>query len=271
MKRGWGIALGLVALILGGGVFVLLRGEAVLRETLVEEGSDALGIAVGLRGLSLSPLSGRIKVEGLSIGEPPGFGDAPLLEMAEASVRLDPRALFDDPATIDRIAIRGLRVRFIWRAGRNNLSDLERRLARLAPPVPSGGQETEDRTVRIRELHLRDIRVGVSGEMPLARGVGGTHGPASVERTLALADFTLTDIGGEKGVPPREALRLALQALVPQIEKAARSSIAKTAKRKWKQKVKRKALDGLRGLLGGKRGPTSSPSPQGGGPDDNGG
>lgn len=268
-KRWSWIALGLFVLVIAGGVLVTLRGEAWLRKALVTRGAEELGVSVALRGLSFSPFVGRAGIEGLTIGEPPGFGDAPALELGRAGLRLDPWAVFDDPVTIDGITVEGLHVRFIWRDGRSNLTALKQRLDELAARWESSDQAEEGPALRIRELLLADIRVTVTGELPDA--IAGTIGARnrSGERTLTLADMTLTDIGGRDGVPASEALRLVLQALIPQIEKAARSQLADWAGRKLKKKVKNKALDKLRGLLEGKR--RSPPAPSPAGPDDNGG
>ncbi len=275
--RGLWLVSGAATLFVAVALLVALRTDAWLRDLLTDRGTALAGLPVGLEQASLSPLSGRVAIVGLTVAEPPGFGGEPMLRLGRASVRLALPSLFGDPLTIDRIDIDDLHIRIVWRKGRSNLSVLRRRL-----DARNARRATEERgagtAVRIRTLRLTGVRVTLAGAPPALLAGPAGRDPAEKRRTLELADMTLTGIGGRRGVPPREALRLVLQALVPQIERAVRTATGRTMKRKLKRRLKKlkgrttgKAAEKLRGLFGRGHGtpPASTPGPRA--PDGNGG
>lgn len=209
--------LGLLVVILAivgiGAWWVASEGEEMLRQAIVEEGPEVTGSKVDLAGLSISPFSGKAGITGLAIWNPAGFSEAEALKLGDFSIDLDPMSLLSDPIHIREIRILAPEIRIEPQRGGTNLAALQKNIEAFTGPAPQE-EEAAAPGVRIDDFYLTGARLVVGG---------GAIGFS--DRAVTLADIHLEDIGGSEGVPASEAARLAIDALMPQVEAALASQL----------------------------------------------
>lgn len=209
------IFLGLLALllvILGVGAWwVASEGEEALRNAIVEEGPKVTGSRVELAELSVSPFSGKAGIGGLAIWNPSGFSETEALKLGNFSVDLAPMSLLSDPIHIREIRITAPEIRIEPTRGGTNLAALQRNIDSFSGPAE---EEAAGPAVRIDHFYLTGARLVVGG---------GAIGFS--DQAVTLGDIHLEGIGGSEGIPASEAARLAIDALMPQVESALASQL----------------------------------------------
>jgi len=204
-----GILAVLVVVIGGGTLWVYLEGEETVRRGVERHGPEVMGADVGLAGVSFRPFSGRAGLNGLRVSNPDGYSDAEAISVQDMRVELAPMSLFSDMIRIREIRIESPRLRIEPGKGGTNLQALQRNVNAFTGPAPEEDPGAGPKPVHISDFHLTDAKITVGG---------GRIGFS--DRTLALADIHLQDIGGEDGVAPSRALELVFEALMPQVQKA---------------------------------------------------
>lgn len=203
----------LFVLVLGGGlIFVSISGEDLVRGAVEREGPKILGAEVSLAGLSLSPLSGAVRMEGLRVGNPAGYSEADAIVADEITVELKPLSLFSDVIEVERIAIAAPVIRIEpGKGGALNLQAIERHVETYTGPAP---EDTAPTPLRIARFDLTDARL-VVGSGPIGFS----------DRSVPLPDLSLTDLGGPDGIAPGEVARKVFAALLPKIREALASRV----------------------------------------------
>lgn len=199
--------LGVVVLVGIIGVVVFTQLDAMIKSGVETAGPDVLSVDVSVGNVSISPFSGRVKVTDFAIGQPDGFGDGPMVQLGELKMKIETSTLMNDHIIVDEIVID--RPLFDARliGGQSNFQALQNRLAASAGDQSIGGEPI---TLTIRRLAVTSPQISVQND-----------GLLSVDEDIALADFTLTDLGtDEKGLSPREIARHLMDTLQPQITKA---------------------------------------------------
>ncbi len=146
-------------------------------------------------------LAGSVSVEGLRVGQPPGFEGDALLEIPFLRVRLDTRSLLRAPLTVRDVRVDGLRARLVRDS--NGVFNV----AALMPPgeeKPSQAREpvegpAEGAGFRLDRLVLNDWQVAFEdyavGARPLSIGVKDLR--------LELTDISMDPRGGGTELPGR--------------------------------------------------------------------
>jgi uncharacterized protein involved in outer membrane biogenesis len=201
------VALALVALaaFIALAAFVHFRGEEALRTAIERHGPPAFGAPVEVSRVSLSPLTGSGRVEGLAIWNPEGFSEARAIEVERLQLDMRLRSLFTDVLHIEELHIAAPVVRVEPGRAGINIRALQGNLREALPPP-----EVE-REVRVI---VRDFRM----QAPVI--VVGSEEVGVSDRELVLDDIHLTDIGGEEGVAPEQAVRVVMDALLAEVERA---------------------------------------------------
>lgn len=202
------VGLFLLVLLALGGAWLLdgwLEGRVATQ--IQAAGQDALGVPVTVEDVDLSLVSGRGAVVGLLVENPNDFDTDRALEVSSITLHLDVASLRGDVIIIPAIVIEDAQL-FAEQRGlrRNNLLDLLRHLRQFAA-------STESEAAWPATLHVE--RFAFTGASLVVRG------PLGLEKTVAVPDVVLTNIGtAEAGVPVPEALR---QMLEPVLLEAAQS------------------------------------------------
>lgn len=191
------VLLTLLVVILGLGIFAYLNFESGIRRSIEVAGSRALGTAVTVSGLSLSPFSGEGSIRGLTIANPEGF-DAPYaMELGGLDVSVNVGTLFDDIIEINSIIIDDAKVTYETTLVRDNIRA-------LLSNIPSGAAPSSEAAARpqliIRELRMNNPQVDLQTRVARA--------------PLPLPDLYLQNIGEQShAVTVAEAARQIFTAL----------------------------------------------------------
>lgn len=200
--------LGLLVLIAVVGVVAYTQINSIVKTGVETAGPEALSVPVTVGSVSISPLSGRIKVTDFAVGQPDGFGDGSMVQMGEFAMKVDTNTLLDDHIIVDEIVIDQPMFDARVIGSQSNFQALQERIAAGAGPSEIDGQPI---TLTIRSLAVRRPQISVQKE----------GGMLEVDKDINLADFTLTDLGtDEQGLSPKEIARHVMDTLQPQITKA---------------------------------------------------
>lgn len=126
---------------MGGAYFYL---DSLIKSGIEVAGSSALGAAVTVDSVSISPLSGAGTIRGLRIANVEGYSREHALRLGEVSVQLDAASLFSDVVEVDSVNI-------------------------IAPVI---SYETKIRTDNIREL-LNNLPQGDGSSAPATTSEAG--------------------------------------------------------------------------------------------------
>ena len=86
--------------------------DRVLHQGFNSFAPKALGVDATLADAKLSLIRGKASLEGLHIGNPPGFNTSGLLDLGKVSVKLDNASLLTDTIVIHEILVDGLVVTY---------------------------------------------------------------------------------------------------------------------------------------------------------------
>lgn len=211
---------GLVALIIGAGVFLAFKGEELIAKGTTTYGSEALSVPVTLREVKLSPFTGQVALNGFTIGQPKGFGEGDLMALDGFMVKLEPKSLLSDHIKIEVIDLNGFTINAKMKDKKTNIAALKERLDAYSSDESSSAMK-----LSAKSILLRNMKASFQYED------GKVH-------EVALADIELKNLGVDQdGMPPKEMIRHALAALEPQIAKAAIKLGLKTELKKLEDKL----------------------------------
>lgn len=206
------VVLGVIALLLGGAlIFLGLRLDTIVRQSVEREGSAITQTAVKLREVEMSPLSGEGTIRGLSIANPEGFSSKNVLEVGSIEVSLDPWSVFDDdgPIMIHEVVVHEAVVNFEIRRRATNVGTLKRNIAGVLERAEEEPSAEEGRKVIVERVLLSKTKVNIV--------IGGKR--RTVQRSIRIPDIELHDIGEvTNGVLAREALRQVFGALAREVK-----------------------------------------------------
>ena len=215
MKIGRKIGIGVVVILLAvaGGVFYLVGNlDGLVKKTIEKYGSQAAGTRVTVSKVHIDLGQARGKIRDLQIANPGGFSSAPLFRLGEIELQLDPATLTGPMPTIDEIRILAPQLRFeVNSRGQTNLSVFKRGLAADAKDGAATGEGGSGET----RLLVKKVIIADAGANIDLTAVGGKTYVGT------LPPVNLTDLGGSRGVTPRQLGRIVLTALSEQLEQEA--------------------------------------------------
>ncbi len=188
MGRRVSIAIGAVV---AAGVLLIVATDlwlsAMVRTTVVDIGSRLTKTTVTLETVHIGLLRGLVQLDGLEIGNPPGFKSPSAVRLGTARVRLDMRSALSDTVIIEEILVEAPDITFEG-LPTSNLSVIQDNVNAAVPAgssQPTGPPASGSKKLLIKRFALTNGRVAAS--------VGGES------LRLRLPDIRLTDIGNETG------------------------------------------------------------------------
>lgn len=104
--------------------------DVIVAEIIEETGTETMQTPVKASGVNLALTEGKAAIEGLSIGNPPGFSDPNIFTLNAIAVNLDLATINKNPIIIDEILIRRPEVFFeLNDKNESNLDALRKRMA----------------------------------------------------------------------------------------------------------------------------------------------
>ncbi len=166
-------------------VAVGLFANSALRVAVETAGTKALNVGVGVGGVDLSILRGKLDFENITINNPPGYQHEKLLELSQANITVDIGSLLGDIVNIKDIKLDGAKVVLEQRGiSGNNLQDIIKQLpAKQEQPSEPGGKK-----LHIDSLEITNTQVSIK-LLPV---------PGKIDTIpLKLNTIKMTDLGND--------------------------------------------------------------------------
>lgn len=197
-----GVIAALIVLVGIALVFVVSNLDAIVERAIETIGSDVAGVPVSVGSVTISLQEGRGEVNGLSLGNPPGFGRGKAFELGKIALQLDIKNTNAELVTLSSILVDGAKVNAVQTRDGNNLKAILDNLESGEPASrPSGDPGPGTRLI------IDDFRFQ-NGEVRLTL-------PAIGERTARIPNVQLNGIGRKaNGASASEAARQILQPIV---------------------------------------------------------
>ncbi len=200
----------LLALVLG--LYLLIdRGASAA----VEKGvSYALAVPASVGGVKLQPFDGIIGIEELSISNPAGFSDQPMLGLKRALLHVQLSSLMGDLVEVQSFELDGVHLRLEGRGMKTNYGVIQENLARLGsgagqPEKPAPEQTGSQKRFVIHDLVIRNTTVEVDYELDPALGKLG-NGAANA----SIPEIHLENVGNGKSLSIAELSSVIFKALL---------------------------------------------------------
>lgn len=249
-----------VALLLLVGALHLWLGSMIKRG-VEQVGPKITQTSVTLRDVDIALLSGRAKLEDLTVGNPTGFQAPSAFKLHNATVRLDWRSVLSDTVVIEEIVIDGPEITFEGTPTSSNLGTIRDNAKAFAPPAPSekapapkrDAQQGSGKKVVIKQFTMTNARanmwVRAGGFETKAQGVtlpdirlkniGNASGGASVQEVIATLLASITNSAARIVTSLDKPLEKGVQALGESTKQVGQST----------EKAASKALEDVKGLF----------------------
>lgn len=208
------IGLGIVAVIIAAGIFLLLSNlDRIVAAAIEKYGSDATGTEVQVSSVRIRLREGEGSIRTLRVGNPAGFSSPTAFQLEDISVAVATDSVTGDPIVIDKVLVQSPRVTYeIDRSGRSNIVAIRKELEKSRK---SGVPRTKDSEGTGRKIVIRKLIIE-NGEVHMK--------VAALPREIPPAripQIELTNLGGQGGDSPTAIAHQVLRPLVNQAIAAA--------------------------------------------------
>jgi hypothetical protein len=191
------------AAVLVAGLLVALATGPAARWTSARAATAVLATPVTVERVRLEPFARRVRIEGLTVHNPPGYGGEPLLTVRRLSVRVEAASLLDETVRLPEVRVDGYVLRVERGAGHTNLDELRRRVMDAL-----GRDPRASRRVLVERLVVRGGRASAPG--PFGRRI-----------TVPIKDREMRGIGdAERGLTQMELADFVLGLMEPSLRNA---------------------------------------------------
>ena len=180
---------------LGAGAWWLYHSrEHLIAQAIRNYGPVITGVPVKLQGVTLDPYSGLASLQGLELGNPPGFKTPRAMALGEISLRIDVTTLADPVVRIKELRVVKPHITYERGDGGSNLDVIERNVqAYIAAqsgtaPAAKGSDKSKPKKLIIEHLYIQSARADASTAMLQGRTV-----------TVDIADIHLQGLGAKSG------------------------------------------------------------------------
>ncbi|MGH7229692.1 MAG: hypothetical protein ACREIH_10840 [Nitrospiraceae bacterium] len=236
----------LLVLLLLVGVLHLWLGSLIKRG-VEQVGPRITQTSVTLREVDIALLSGRAKLEDLTVGNPTGFQAPSAFRLRNATIRLDWMSVPSDILVIEEIVIDGPEITFEGTPASSNLGTIRDNAkafasadsSEKAPSPKSEPKQVFGKKVRIKRFSLTNARANLwlraGGVETKAQGltlqdirlenIGNESSGASVQEVIAIVLTSLTNSATRLATSLDKALEKGAQALGESAEKATSNTL----------------------------------------------
>jgi hypothetical protein len=205
------IALGII--LAAAFVFLWTNLDQIVKSAIEKYGSQAVGTAVRVDGVSLEIAKGKGAIRGLTVANPRGYSEPHIISLGGISVRLSPRTVTENPVVIDDIRITSPFVDYEMNKNLVANVDVLKKNLEGGPkekpgPKPAKTAAKDEKRVRIKRLVIEnakaEVRIASIGDKP---------------RTVVLGRIEMNDIGGTRGAPPDIVAKEIVSAILSEVGK----------------------------------------------------
>lgn len=225
MKKILGVIAALVlVVVVGGGLYLYFSFSNLVKAGVETYGPRITQTKVTLGGVSTSLFGGSVSLDNLAVGNPSGFKSENAVAVHKASVTVDTGTITKDVIHIKDIQITAPQVTYEMGQGSNNLSVLQKNIAKASqtpgaqPPAQKDDAAGPGKKFIIDRLVVADAQV--TAAMTQLSGVASAVGQAS-NVTVTLPTIDMRDLGKkEGGLPPAKIAEQVMAKLEQQAQQA---------------------------------------------------
>jgi hypothetical protein len=189
------------------GLLAWLGAGPVVGWLVAREGSRALAMRVTVNRAQVGLGGPWLRLEGIALGNPPGFGDERMLAAERISIRVEPISLVDGTIRVPDVAVDGFVLRVENAEGGTNLEALRDRLHEALGRPP------------------RSSRRILIGRLVFRGGHASAPGPFGARIKVPVKDIELKGVGEDKGgLTPIELADFLLDLMDPGLGNAVRNT-----------------------------------------------
>lgn len=215
MKKAAIVVAVLLAFVAGGVFWAYHSLDFIVKIALEHYGPDVAGVSVKVGAVKISPRDGRGSLQGVEIGNPPGFSAPRAARLGEIAVALDPATVRAPVVRVHEIVIDSPAITYERGKSGTNLDAIQKHIEgyvnRSQAASSSGDKGAPGGDARhkfvIERLSIRGAKVTMTSAGLRGQGV-----------TFDLPDIHLRDIGKrQNGVTASEAANLVASTLISRI------------------------------------------------------
>lgn len=198
-----------LALMFGGGAYLLTHMNQFAKEKLIRVASQTLGVPVTVGDLAIDVGEKKVNLTQVNIANPDGYDGAYVLQAPRIEIAFDRDP--EDVLVLKQVTVTAPAVKLEEKSGVTNMAAIGNHIESV-PPVQN---QTETRII-VDSLGMVDVRLEIAGS-------------GDVE-ALIVPDILMTSIGNEEeGLTASEAIRRVWHGLTEQIQEAAQILNTKTS------------------------------------------
>ncbi|MFT6418438.1 MAG: hypothetical protein ACJAUY_000255 [Cognaticolwellia sp.] len=232
-----------VLLLLGGGALWFLANGSLneyIKNQIETVGTQVTEQTVKVRAVDIKLSSGAGSILGVNLANPKSYSQPNAFALDEVTLDINLESLTSTPIIIDAIVIKSPQafVQFTQTGG-SNIQDL---LDAIERNTPKAGADAED-TAGGAEPKIKVSKIILAGTaLTIDLSAFGNK-----EHSATLPDITLSNVGGDAGLPASqlgsEIVKQALSKIWQQAKETQKKKLTDDAKEKLKEKAKKKLTD----------------------------
>jgi len=245
MKRLVKIVLALLILLLVIITLILFFLGPILKKAVETAGPTVTGVPVQLESASLSPLTGKGKLENFTVSNPPGYKSPEAIHIDELTLDVEPKSLLADKVHIRSLRLVGPLITLEGTPTKNNLKAILDHLNKVTGGSSSSPQSESDSQSQQggKKLQVDDLQI-LSPKLKIQSPLLGDQ-PLLIE----LPDITLKDLGqGPEGITSAELAKQVLQQILQLVDKAGGQSLQDFAKKTTQEQITKRASEAVKSL-----------------------
>jgi len=233
-----------ILLLLSGGALWFLAGGSLndyIKNQIETVGSQVTEQKVTVKAVDIKLTSGAGSILGITLANPKTYSQTNAFALGEMTLDINLESLTSSPIIIDAIVIKSPQafVQFTQTGG-SNIQDI---LDAIERNIPKAADQAGDTTASGEEVKIKVRKIILAGTaLTLDLSAFGNK-----EHSATLTDITLSNIGGDAGLPASqlgsEIIKQALSKIWQQAKTTQKKKIADNVKEKLKGKTKKKLTD----------------------------
>jgi uncharacterized protein involved in outer membrane biogenesis len=220
------IVLIVLLVVVGGGIFLYLNLNEIIRSTVEKQSSNSLNVPTKLQGANLSLFGGEVGLKNFEVGSPQGFKSPNMMTLGGIDVGVKLGDLRNDPLRVNKIIINDPKLVIEMQGMSFNIKKFIDSLpAGESDPKPADG--SEPMKLIINDLKVQGAQVILRPDvaaMSSLPGVGDSLKGLKQEYVLSIPALEMKDIGSGEGNQNGAAIKEIVTMLVTQLAQKATES-----------------------------------------------
>jgi energy-coupling factor transporter transmembrane protein EcfT len=223
------LVIGVVVILIVGVVAVGLSLDKIVKAGIETAGPRITQTTLTVDSVNLSLLSGSAGINGLVLGNPPGFTSPQAISLGKAAVSIVPGSILADKVIIHSVEVRDADITFEGNPfGANNFTKIMENVNSLAGApntnTPAANSPATGSSKPAKKLEVDDFLI--TGAKVHA-SITGIPGLGTKEITVPIPEIHFTDLGkGNDGITAGELTQKILSAITASTVTALTSSVA---------------------------------------------